>query len=98
MISRPDSLVLHEIDDERDYQVKKWGVDADDRINTPMDFVGYIAYYSTRWFDGGFRPYKRETLEKFRSQMIKTAALAVAAIEAVDKILDGSNIRTDILV
>ena len=88
--------ILTEIRNEREYQKKKWGTDADDQVNTPMDFVGYIANHSTRWFPGGFRPYNDDTLYDFRDQMIKTAALAVAAIEYTDKLLDGSNIRPDV--
>ena len=90
-------MIIDEIVAERAYQVGKWGVDADDKINTPMDFVGYIAHHSTRWFSGGFRPYSRETLVAYRASMIKVAALAMAAIEAVDKILSGSNERPDIM-
>lgn len=89
--------ILQDIQHEREYQVTKWGTKADDEVNTPMDFVGYIAHHSTRWFDGGFRPYTVETLEDFRTQMVKVAALAVAAIEATDKILLGEVERPDVL-
>ena len=89
--------ILNEIQIERIYQIDKWGKEADDKVNRPMDFVGYIAHHSSRWFDGGFSPYSRETLIKYRQQMIKVAALAVAAIEAIDKILSGENYRADIL-
>ena len=89
--------VLSDLTNEREYQIQKWGTDADDRINTPMDFVGYIAHHSTRWFNGGFRPYSKETLQNYRQEMIKTATLAIAAVESVDKILDGTNTREDVL-
>lgn len=89
--------ILDEIEAERTYQTEKWGTDADLKVNTPMDFVGYIANHSSRWFGGGFRPYSRETLQAFRRQMIKVGALAVAAIEHVDAILDGSVDRPDVL-
>ena len=89
--------ILNEIDAERAYQIEKWGTDADLRINTPMDFVGYISHHASRWFGGGFRPYPREVLVGFRKQMIKVAALALAAIEHVDAILDGTIDRPDIL-
>lgn len=77
--------VYDEIKAEREYQTKKWGDEADVKVNTPNDFVSYIAYHSTRWFNGGFTPYSKETVDTYRTQMVKTAALAVAAIEALDK-------------
>ena len=89
--------IYEDIKNEREYQVLKWGRDADLNINRPMDFVGYIANHSTRWFNGGFAPYNRDTLENYRQQMIKVAALAVAAIESVDSILNGDVERKDVL-
>lgn len=89
--------VYDEIKAEREYQLEKWGSDADLLTNTPMDFVGYIAMHSSRWFGGGFRPYPREVLQVFRKQMIKVATLAVAAIEHVDAILSGEVSRPDVL-
>lgn len=89
--------ILDEIEIERAHQVEKWGTDADLHVNTPMDFVGYIAHHSSRWFGGGFRPYSRQTLQAFRKQMIKVGALALAAIEHVDAILEGTVNRPDVL-
>ena len=77
--------ILDEISDEREYQEGKWGNDADDQINTPNDFIAYMNAYSTRWFPGGFTPYTPETVDAFRKSMVKTAAIAVAAIESVDR-------------
>lgn len=76
--------IYDEIKKEREYQVNKWGVEADVTVNEPNDFVAYIGNYSTKWFDGGFTPYKKETVDNFRTSMIKTAALAIAAVEALD--------------
>jgi hypothetical protein len=70
---------------ERDYQIGRWGNSADDELNEPNDFVSYISNYSTKWFPGGFTPYTPETVEQFRTSMIKTAAIAVAAIESIDR-------------
>lgn len=70
---------------EREYQNNKWGTEADDNLNTPNDFVAYINSYSTRWFPGGFTPYTPETVDAFRESMIKTAAIAVAAVESIDR-------------
>lgn len=77
--------ILKEINNERIYQEGKWGNEADDTKNTPNDFASYIAHHSTRWFNGGFAPYDTQTVDKFRNQMIKTAALAVAAVESLDR-------------
>lgn len=89
--------ILSDIVEERKYQKEKWGTEADLKINTPMDFVGYIAHHSTRWFPGGFRPYSAATLGDFRQEMIKVATLAVAAIEATDAIMGGEVSRPDVL-
>lgn len=77
--------ILKEINAEREYQVNKWGNDADDTKNSPNDFVAYISHHASRWFNGGFAPYDAATVAAFRKQMIKTAALAVAAIESLDR-------------
>jgi hypothetical protein len=89
--------VLTEVLAKRQYQIGKWGTDADDKNNDPMSFVGYIAHYGTRWFKGGFKPYDRSTLEAFRVAMIDVAAVAVAAVQYVDKLLSGENHRPDVL-
>lgn len=77
--------ILKEIDNEREYQVKKWGNGADDTKNQPNDWTAYIGHHSTRWFNGGFAPYDADTVAAFRKQMIKTAALAVAAVESIER-------------
>lgn len=77
--------LMNEIAQERAYQIAKWGTLADDEQNTPNDFVSYIGSYSTRWFPGGFTPYSPETVDEFRKSMVKTATLAIAAIESVDR-------------
>lgn len=77
--------VLAAIDQERDYQVNKWGTAFDDNQNTPNDFVSYISHYSTKWFNGGFAPYDAETVAKFKQSMIKVAAIAAAAVESLER-------------
>lgn len=77
--------ILKEVATERDYQEGKWGNETDDSVNTPNDFVSYVAAYSTKWFPGGFLPYNPVTVEAFRTSMVKTAALAVAAVESIDR-------------
>lgn len=78
-------LIYAAIDAERDHQVRKWGTDADDKVNFPNDWVAYINHHATRWFKGGFAPYDPDTINDFRTQMVKVAALAVAAVESIDR-------------
>jgi hypothetical protein len=77
--------INEEIIAERNYQIERWGHKLDDTVNKPNDWVAYIAHHSTRWSKGGFPPYNAETVESFRCQMIKTAAIAVAAVESLDR-------------
>lgn len=77
--------VYDEIKAEREYQDRRWGHAADDEKNDPNDWVAYISHHSTRWFNGGFSPYDAKTVLEFRQQMVKTAALAVAAVESFDR-------------
>lgn len=78
--------ILDEVSKERDYQDAKFGgAVVDDRENGPNDWVTYITKYSSQWFPGGFPPYSEAAEEAFRTSMIKTAALAVAAVEQIDR-------------
>lgn len=66
--------VFEAIETERAYQVGKWGSEFDSK-NTPNDWVTYITKYLgqsvTMPFDS----------ERFRTQILKVATLAVAALE-----------------
>lgn len=78
--------IFDEVRAEREYQDKRWGHNADDTVNSPNDFVAYIAHYATRWLAGSLPPkYSTSVLNTYRKQMIKVAALAVAAIESLDR-------------
>ncbi len=77
--------IYDEIETERKYQRKRWGNDADDTSNTPFHFASYIAHYATRWMAGEWVPLRRGTTDAFRQAMVKVAAIAVAAIESVDR-------------
>ena len=77
--------IYDEIKAERDYQKKRWGNDTDDTVNTPNDFMAYISHYGTRWFAGGFAPYPKSVVDNYRKHMIKVAALAIGAIESLDR-------------
>lgn len=77
--------IISQITAEREKQVSKWGGPEKDIINSPADFVLYITHYATKWFKGGIPPHQTKD---FRENMIKVAALAIAAIEAHDYIED----------
>lgn len=77
--------VYDEIRVEREYQDKRWGHVADDTLNTPWMWVAYIAAYSTKWMVGSFLPLHKDVVVAFRVAMVKTAAIAIAAVESLDR-------------
>jgi hypothetical protein len=77
--------VYDEIKAERDYQIGKWGNESDDTKNTPWMWAAYIAQYATRWMSGKFTFNSDEDTGSFRQAMIKTAAIAIAAVESLDR-------------
>jgi hypothetical protein len=70
--------VFDEIDQEREYQVNKWGDDFD-RRNTPNDWLAYAGAYLGRALTNPWNP------QNFRTGLIKVAAICVAAVEWCDK-------------
>ena len=88
-MSTNQNSIFREIKVERSYQDKIFGGPrTDDKYNDCMEWTGYITKYSSKWFGGGFPPYNRSA---FRTSMIKTAALAVAAIEQCDRYAEGKS-------
>lgn len=77
--------IFEEIDKERRYQQERWGNGADDAKNTPWHFVAYIAKYAGGWQAGTWAPLQTDVVTAFRTAMVKVAAIAVAAIESVDR-------------
>lgn len=76
--------VLNEVKAERQYQQEKWGNESDDTFNTPWMWVAYITQYAGSWMKGLFRLDTALT-DGFRTAMVKTAAIAVAAAESIDR-------------
>jgi hypothetical protein len=71
--------VYDEIRAERDRQDAKWGgPEADDR-NRPNDWVAYLAGHIGRAWAWPM------DLAVYRRQLIRVAALAVAAVESLDR-------------
>lgn len=77
--------IFKEIDAERSYQDERWGKDTDDTVNTPWMWTAYIALYSSKWMAGTLMPLKRDVVSAFRTMMIKTASIAIAAVESIDR-------------
>jgi len=73
--------VFDEIKAERKIQDKRFGTSFDDS-NTPYNWAAFIGNYATRNLIGDPSSI---SIEKFRSDMVKVAALAVAAVEATDR-------------
>ncbi|MGN6819313.1 MAG: hypothetical protein ACTHJR_11655 [Sphingomonas sp.] len=79
------SNVYDEIRAEREYQDDKWGVEIDDTKNTPWMWAAYIGQYATSWMRGTFLPLQPDVTDAFRKAMVKVAAIAVAAIQSIDR-------------
>jgi len=70
--------VLEEIRAEREYQDSQWGIEFDDK-NTLNDWLAYITMYAGQAARMDTPPIDQ------RKNMLKVAALAVAALEAFDR-------------
>lgn len=74
-----------EIAAELDRALSQWGAEADDLKNGPAEWTARLSHYSTRWMDGTSFPFPNNTVEAFREAMIKTAAIAINAIQSLDR-------------
>jgi hypothetical protein len=73
------SELLVAIHDERLYQDIKWGGAANDDHNTPRDWWAFITKYAApALYNGASYHYQR-------SAWIKVAALALAALESLER-------------
>jgi hypothetical protein len=70
--------IFEQIEAERKYQDGKWG-DEFDKKNTLNDWVTYINIYAGQAAKMG------NSKEEQRTQMLKVATLAVAALERFDE-------------
>jgi len=70
--------IFKQIEKEREYQDCKWGEEFDNK-NTLNDWGAYIGVYLGRATD------MSASKEAQRSNMVKVAALSVAALEAFDR-------------
>jgi hypothetical protein len=76
--------ILALVKEERDYQIMKWGNDADDALNDPYSWLTWINMTGTKWACGQHQ-FTTEMTDDFRQRMIQVAALAVAAVESIDR-------------
>lgn len=77
--------ILQEVRKERERQKElAFGGNTDDfdKTNSQSDWVAYIVAYAGRAPDKVYRNKRQE--ENFRNNMVKVAALALAAIESFD--------------
>ncbi len=77
MSTKQRARILDEITAEREYQDGKWG-SVFDAQNTVNDWVTYIVHYLS---NASRMPFNRDD---YRKGLVKAAALAVAALEALD--------------
>jgi hypothetical protein len=71
--------IIEEILAEREYQDHKWGGDIHDDRHTGHDWIAYMVKHLGRSIT------HRMADDTFRTQMIRVAALAVAAAEWYDR-------------
>ncbi len=74
--------VLETVAQEREWQDKEWGGPTHDDQHNSHDWIAFIVRQAGRAVMWPF-----DSLN-FRKQMIRVAALAVAAVEWVDRIID----------
>ncbi len=81
------AATLTEIARERDAQDRQWGgVEHDDK-NRPWDWLTYISKHIGKAVV--YPPDSKQALVVFRRELVKVASLAVAAIQAIDRRLEG---------
>ena len=83
------NLVFKEITKEREKQDKQWGGQVHDDTHNPSDWLVYMMKFMGRAaqypFDAGI----------YRDCMIKIAALAVAAVESLDRFRGNRNVKPE---
>lgn len=81
--------IFEEIDAERRAQDKKWGGAEHDDRHGSYDWIAYVTRHT------GLAVCRPWDPSVFRKQMLRVAALAVAAIEWVDRAGDDAKRRVD---
>jgi len=73
--------IAQEFHVERTAQEAKWG-DANDDKWSPGEWAALVSHYATRQTVGDLHSID---LDKFRADMVKVGALAMAAISAIER-------------
>jgi hypothetical protein len=81
--------ILQEIQDERILQDHAWGGSEHDDTLSPSDWVAIIVKHLGKSVSYPFNP------PLFRTQLVRVAAIAVAAIEAYDRYEKKANNNLD---
>ncbi len=86
------TTVLNEVAEEREYQNTKWGQDFDDS-NSFEAWNTYLTHYSSRHLVGDIASkFNADFINAFRDDMVKVAAIAVAAVESIDRYKEFANV------
>jgi hypothetical protein len=81
------AAVLTEVASERDEQDRQWGGVPHDDANRQWDWLAYLTRHMGKAVK--YPPDAKLHIVAFRQQMVKIAAIAVAAIQAADRIIEG---------
>lgn len=74
-------LIYREVDGERDRQDAQWGGAEHDDEHQGSDFVRFVREHTDR----ARTAINTGALDEFRKQLVEVAALAVAAVESLDR-------------
>jgi hypothetical protein len=73
--------IIGEVEMERAYQAAQWSL-AHDETHTPNDWIALLTRHAGLAANDGAG---KDDEERFRKQMVRCAALAVAAVGALDR-------------
>ena len=86
--------VFAEVSDERDRQDAKWGGPDHDDNHTLGNWTAWLSFIDEHNRKAFSPDNSEEAYDNFRRRMIEVAALAVAAVESLDRVLASPEART----
>lgn len=86
-VSPDRAAVLSDVAFEREQQDAKYGGEGHDDQHTPNDWIVLIARYASNAaaYPACNEDWTEEDSARFRKNMVRAAALAVAAVEYIDR-------------
>ena len=84
------AAVLTEVAHVRDEQDRQWGGVPHDDENRPWDWMAYLARHLGKAVV--YPPLTKQGILVFRREMMNVAAIAVAAIQAMDRKIEGNEL------